>query len=235
MLAAEGGRTSRGSLGNMREYVAFLNRLGAEADLDIVESFWVERVKEFFAARPFRLRLDTSKGVHSVVRDLIDQAKKREREASGISHAGAVLQHLVGATLDNVLGQGKVTHNSFSTADSPTGRVGDFSVGDVAIHVTTSPGEALIGRCVENLDDGYRPIVVTLRRGLVVAHELAMRRIIEDRIDVLEIEQFIAVRVYELGGFTAGGRRLALADIVRRYNEIIEQFETDPSLKIKLR
>src|ERR1700690_1931533 len=27
VLAAEGGRTSRGSLGNMREYVAFLNRL----------------------------------------------------------------------------------------------------------------------------------------------------------------------------------------------------------------
>lgn len=47
-LAAEGGRTSRGSLGNMREYVRFLNTLDAEVDLDAVEAYWIERVRAFF-------------------------------------------------------------------------------------------------------------------------------------------------------------------------------------------
>ncbi|WP_121494465.1 DUF4928 family protein, partial [Pseudomonas aeruginosa] len=42
VLAAEGGRTSRGSISNMREYVAFLNGLTADGvvDLDAVEAFW---------------------------------------------------------------------------------------------------------------------------------------------------------------------------------------------------
>ena len=55
VLAAEGGRTSRGSISNMREYVAFLNGLaaGGTVDLDAVEAFWIERVHEFFSAKPF--------------------------------------------------------------------------------------------------------------------------------------------------------------------------------------
>jgi hypothetical protein len=36
VLASEGGRTSRGSLNNMREYVAFLNGLGKKVDLDAI-------------------------------------------------------------------------------------------------------------------------------------------------------------------------------------------------------
>ncbi len=56
VLAKEGGRTSRGSLGNMREYVAFLNELGkaGKVDLEVVEDFWVERVQLFFSGKPFK-------------------------------------------------------------------------------------------------------------------------------------------------------------------------------------
>ena len=41
VLASEGGRTSRGSIGNVREYVGLLNQLHAKgrADLDIVRTF----------------------------------------------------------------------------------------------------------------------------------------------------------------------------------------------------
>lgn len=232
LLAAEGGRTSRGSLGRMQDYVELLNRLGPEVDLAAVESFWVDRVREFFAASPFRITLDASKGIRALVSDLMDQTTKREREAEGVSYSGAVLQHLVGATLDCRLAGKPVSHNSFSTADAQSGRVADFLVGDVAIHVTTAPGEALIGRCDENLGNGYRPVIITLKRGLVVAHELARRQSVAERIDVLGIEQFMAVIVYSLGGFTLAGRRSALTSIVDRYNEIVRQWETDPSLRI---
>ncbi|WP_430755110.1 DUF4928 family protein [Magnetovirga frankeli] len=56
-----------------------------------------------------------------------------------------------------------------------------------------------------------------------------------ERIDVFEIEQFIALNLYELGKFGAEGRRIAVDDLVMRYNAIIDAVETDPSLKIEFR
>lgn len=208
VLAAEGGRTSRGSLGNMREYVAFLNGLSQKASVDLqsIEAFWIDRVHEFFAGKPFKIKLDASRSLPMVVRDVIGQAVERQKTMHGVYYAGAVLQHLFGAKLDCALGKGHLQHNSFSTADAPRERAGDFFLGDVAIHVTTSPGEAVIERCRENLNDGHRPILVTIRRGLNVAAR-----------------------------FAAESRKTAVTDLVSRYNEIVEEFETDPSLKIELR
>ncbi len=237
VLAAEGGRTSRGSLGNMRDYVAFLNELqrtGLE-DLTAIERFWIDRVQDFFAGKPFRIKLDASRSIRSVVRDLIAQAVERQKNAPGATYAGAVLQHLVGAKLDCALGAAQLQHNSFSTADAPSGRAGDFFLGDVAIHVTTSPGEALIERCRDNLNDGHRPIIVTLAKGLAVAEVLAENLGLAERIDVFEIEQFVALNLYELGRFALEGRRAAVGELIERYNQIIAEVETDPSLSIEFR
>jgi hypothetical protein len=237
VLAKEGGRTSRGSLGKMREYVTFLNALGKQGkiDLNAIEAFWVDRVQQFFSGKPFKIKLDASRSLRTVVRDVISQAEQRQKDTPGMNYAGAVLQHLVGAKLDCALGQGHLQHNSFSTADAPNARAGDFFLGDVAIHVTTSPGEAVIDRCKENLNDGHRPILVTVQRGLTVAEGLASNIGLADRIDIFEIEQFVALNLYEIAKFAAEGRRVAVTDLVSRYNEIVEEFETDPSLKIELR
>lgn len=237
VLAAEGGRTSRGSISNMREYVAFLNGLAAAGavDLDAVEAFWIERVHEFFSAKPFKIRLDASRSLRTLVRDMIAQAEERQRNTPGMQYAGAVLQHLVGAKLDCALGVGNFEHNSFSTSDQQSGRAGDFFIGDVAIHVTTAPGEAVIGRCHDNINDGFRPIIVTTARGLTAAEVLAENAGLGERIDVFEVEQFVALNLYELGKFAADGRRVAVGDLVTRYNEVIEEVETDPSLKIEFR
>jgi hypothetical protein len=237
VLASEGGRTSRGSLGNMREYVVFLNGLNqkGKVDLEAIESFWIDRVYDFFAGKPFKIKLDASRSLRTVIRDVIEQAEERQKTTPGMYYAGAVLQHLVGAKLDCALGKGHFQHNSFSTADAPNERAGDFFLGDVAIHVTTSPGEAVIERCRENLNDGHRPILVTVQRGLSVAEGLATNVGLADRIDIFEIEQFVALNLYELAKFAADGRRVAVTDLVTRYNEIVEEFETDPSLKIELR
>ncbi len=234
VLAAEGGRTSRGSIGNMRDYVAFLNNLATtcNVDLDAVEAFWIERVHEFFSAKPFKIRLDSSYSLRTLVRDVIAQAVERQRNSPGMQYAGAVLQHLVGAKLDCALGAGSFEHNSFSTSDAQTGRNGDFFIGDVAIHVTTAPGEAVINRCQDNLDQGHRPVIVTTARGLTVAEGLAENCGLGQRIDIFEVEQFVALNLYELGKFAADGRRIAVGEVVTRYNEIVDQFETDPSLKI---
>src|ERR1035441_10025781 len=91
VLASEGGRTSRGSLNNMREYVGFLNGLNAkgEVDLGAVESFWVERVHEFFAGKPFKIKLDASRSLRMVARDGIAQAEDRQKNSAGGYYGGA--------------------------------------------------------------------------------------------------------------------------------------------------
>src|ERR1700688_700911 len=94
VLASEGGRTSRGSIGNMRDYVALLNQLHAEgrADLDVIETFWIARVHEFFAAKPFRIRLDASRSLRTVVRDVLDQAEERQKTTPGVYYPWPPLQ-----------------------------------------------------------------------------------------------------------------------------------------------
>jgi hypothetical protein len=236
-LSSEGGRTSRGSIDTMRNYVNELNRLAAEGPLDLneVERYWAQAVEEYFRRQPFKINLDGNRSLRLLVRDIVGQADKRQTEAPGMMIAGAVMQHLVGAKLDCALEIGQFEHNSFSTSDAQSGRAGDFSIGDVAIHVTTSPGEGVVQRCKENLDEGLRPIIVTTARGLSAAEVLAENAGIGDRVDVFEVEQFVALNLYELGKFAAEGRKVAVGDLVARYNEIVKEVETDPSLMIEIR
>ncbi|MDD2859507.1 MAG: DUF4928 family protein [Acidiphilium sp.] len=128
ILAQEGGRTSRGSIGNMREYVSFINALNEKGlcDLEGIEHFWIDRVHEYFSAKPFSIKLDASKSLRSIVKDLVKQAEDRQKKNPGMQYAGAVLQHIVGAKLSCAMGADGPSHNSFSTSASQTNRAGDF-------------------------------------------------------------------------------------------------------------
>ena len=234
VLAEEGGRTSRGSVGRMRDYVAFLNALSEDAiiDLPAIENWWIERIREFWDAQPFRLRFDTSKSLRAIFRELLQQVKKRQQQTPGATYVGTVIQHLVGAKLDIVLGG--ITHHGASVADQGTGREADFLVGDVAIHVTTAPGEALIRKCERNLANSIKPLVVTTAEGLVVAQGLALQAGVADRIDVLDIEQFLTCNLYEHGRFDSSGRRETARDLVAHYNRLVSAHEREPGLHIDL-
>ena len=124
ILAEEGGRTSRGSLGTMRYYVEFLNVLHNDglAELEKIEAWWIERVKEHFCAKPFRLRFDPAKGFQAIIQDLLAQAKKRQQEQSGTMVQGAMLQHLVGAKLELAVPEIAISHNGFSVSDAVSNR-----------------------------------------------------------------------------------------------------------------
>ncbi|MBD0383273.1 DUF4928 family protein [Paenibacillus sedimenti] len=236
VLAEEGGRTSRGSVGNMQDYVAFLNNLHASslANLEIIENWWIQRVRDYFSSQPFTLRYDTSKSIRAIVRDLLSQAIKRQKENPGTMYEGAVLQHLVGAKLSLVLTDKQVEHHGFSVSDSVSGRSGDFIIDDVIIHVTTAPGEALMRKCKRNLESGARPIIVTTYSSMAGAESLARIQEIDGRIDLLEAEQFIATNVYELSKFQTADRKFTVEKLIDKYNEIVELCETDPSIKVTI-
>lgn len=236
ILAEEGGRTSRGSIGIMRAYVAFLNELHADglAALDDIEAWWIERVKDHFAAKPFRLRFDAAKGLQSIIGDLLSQAKKRQQEATGTMYQGAVLQHLVGAKLELAMPEVAISHNGASVADAVSDRVGDFVIDDSVIHITTSPGEAIIRKCQRNLETGTKPIILTLADGVLVAKVLADNAGLAGRIDIMDAEQFLAANIHELSFFKTSSRLITLRKLVETYNRIVTENETDPSLRIEI-
>jgi hypothetical protein len=148
--------------------------------------------------------------------------------------AGAVMQHLVGAKIERALPEAKIKHEGFSVADAPAGRKGDFLIGDTAIHVTTAPTEALIRKCCDNLAQNLRPLIITTQSGVGGAVALAKNANVAERIDILEIEQFVATNVYEWSTFQQTKRALTVRHLVDTYNRIIDQCETDPSLKITI-
>ena len=237
VLAEEGGRTSRGSLGNASDYMGFLNELHKEKkdDLPAIEKWWIARVQDYFSGKPFTLKFDPSKSLRSIVSDLMAQAVKRQKDNPGNTYAGTVLQHLVGAKLDLILPEEKrVTHYGANVADSPTSRAGDFVLDDVAIHVTTSPSEALIRKCKANIEAGLRPVIVTIADSRAGIESIAKGFEIEGRIDVIEVEQFIATNILEWSQFAEKSQRAEIIRLISKYNEIVESVETDPSLIINL-
>jgi hypothetical protein len=235
VLAEEGGRTSRGSVRNMKKYVAFLNGLHSKQEIDLlrVEQWWIRMVSKHFAGKPFSLKFDASKSLRSVIRDLMFQAEKRQSQSGGYTIAGTMLQHLVGAKLNLLLNK-RVEHHGASVADKSSRRDGDFLIEDVAIHVTTAPGEALIRKCSGNLNSGLKPMIITSQKGVAIAQGLAENAGVGDRIDIFDAEQFLAGNLYELGKFKSSGRKTTAKHLIDEYNSIIESCETDPSLCIEL-
>jgi hypothetical protein len=235
-LAKEGGRTSRGSLGNMERYVTFLNELHADglADLEAIEKWWAARVEEFFAAKRLAFTYDTSKSLRYAIDDLFDQAARRQREATGTTIVGTVLQHLVGAKLSLMLSDDAIIHHGASVADESSSRAGDFAVEDVCVHVSARPNESLIEKCRENLNEGLRPIIVTTIEALAGVHSLASLQSIGDRIDIFEVGQFLSTNFYEWSRFKPVDRKISIDRLVEKYNEIVAEYETDPSLQIKV-
>ena len=177
--------------------------------------------------------IDSSESLRVSVRKIIEQAEKRQSVNDGTAIIETVLHHLVGAKLALRLGSAGPLHGA-SVADGVSDRAGDFEVGDVVIHVSSAPGEALMRKCAKNLEDGKRPLIITTHKRVVTAETLAEDAGLEERVELFDVEQFIAGNIYELGRFEGAGRAATARAIVTRYNELVEALETDPSLRIDI-
>jgi hypothetical protein len=236
LLAEEGGRTSRGSLGLMRAYVDVLNDLfdRGTVNLDEALEWWIQKVRFHFASEGPKFNYDPGKSLRANIDDLLLQAEEVQTHAGGTHYLGAMLQHLVGAKLDLVLGEGRVRHHGYSVADHSTDRKGDFQVEAVAIHVTTHPNEALVRKCAKNLQSGLKPVIITKGEGVAGAAFLLKNANLSDRIDVLDASQFLTANVYERSFFRAAECKTTLANLLDRYNSIVRACETDPSLLVRI-
>lgn len=234
-LSAEGGRTSRGSMGLMIKYVDFLNAWNDEeaVDLAAVESFWAEQVQEYFRNQPFVLTADTSKTIGSNLDELFEQAKKRQKQNPGTQYLGTVLQHLVAAKLCLIMPEGSFEIHGASVADAPTARSGDFVINKTIIHCTTSVGDLLINKCKANITNGYCPVIITIFERVQTALNQIEDAGLAGRVEVWDIQQFLSANVYEHSLFDADKRNTKLGAIIENYNRIVLEKETDPSLRIE--
>jgi hypothetical protein len=238
ILASEGGRTSRGNMGLMIKYVEFLNNWNKTETIDFkaVETFWAEQVREYFRNQPFTLSADTSRTIGASLAELFEQAKKRQKQNSGTQYLGTVLQHLVAAKLLAILPRDKFEIHGASVADSQTERNGDFVINNTIntiIHCTTAPGEPLIQKCKANIRSACLPVIITIFDRVKTAYDLTTDAGIFGRVEIWDIQQFLSTNINEHGLFDEQKRTTKLADIIERYNQIIDEKETDPSLKIE--
>lgn len=233
-LSSEGGRTSRGSMGLMIKYVDFLNSWNEEYPIDYstVEAFWVEQVKEYFSNQPFVLTADTSKTIGANLDDLFEQARKRQKQNPGTQYLGTVLQHLVASKLSLIMPEGSFEIHGASVADGPTARSGDFVINNTIIHCTTSVGDLLINKCKTNITNGNHPVIITIYERVEAALSQIEDAGLDGRVEVWDIQQFLSSNVHEHSLFDETKRNSTLSDIVSRYNNIVLENETDPSLRI---
>lgn len=89
-----------------------------------------------------------------------------------------------------------------------------------------------MAKCEANLNEGLQPLIITTETGVGGAEALAKNSGLGERIEILEIGQFVTTNICELSQFSAAQRPSVIRDIFRKYNEIVEECETDPSLKV---
>lgn len=232
-VGTEAGRTSRGTPTLAKTYATFLNELSlTPTDVKEIEVWWVGRFVDFFNSQPFKLNYDTSRSLAAVIDDLLGQATARQKKNPGTMYAGAVLQHLVGAKLELALPEITITHNGASVADAVSSRSGDFVLDNTIIHCTMAPGDALLLKCKDNLRSGAQPIILTVGKGVIAAQNLAETHGIEGRVEVMDALQFLAANLYEMSLFKASDRRIKVAQLVAKYNDIVAMHEADASLRI---
>src|ERR1700677_4329034 len=182
-----------------------------------------------------KFHFDVGISLRANIEDLLTQAAEIQEAGGGTNYVGAMLQHLVGAKLDLVLGQGKIHHHGFSVADESTARNPDYQIESVAIHVTTHPSEALARKCGENLKAGLKPLIVTIGEAVRTAEYILKNFELNDRVDVLDATQFLTANVYDRSVFNAAQFEITLAALLQRYNAIVDSCETNPSFRIKLK
>ncbi len=189
-----------------------------------------------FASASFTLQDDPSISYRAVVRNLLDEARKRQAENPGVAYADIVLRYLIGAVLELVLAdKHKTVRYPRRPMLSPsTVCAGDFLIEQAAIHVTMFPSLDLMEKCKENLASGLKPIIVVTDEHFDTAQILTNAKGIANCVEIFAAEQFFATSLYKLSGFNEIERHTTIEQLIQVYNRIIDEFETDPSLRISI-
>jgi len=184
----------------------------------------------------FTLHYAPSHSLGAIFRDLLQQAQKHQKEMPGVMVVDTILHYLIGAQLKLMLATknveiklpGASVNTALTTCPS------NFLLEQFAIHVTIYPTLALIEKCKENLAAGLMPIIITGNDQVKTVEILAKAKAIDDYVEIWAAEQFLAASLYKLSEFGEIERNTTVARLVAVYNQLIDKYETDPSLRISI-
>lgn len=233
-FAKEGGRTNRGGQGDIRPLFNVLETLrleGIDKDnrntiLTEYQRYLVDRVGDFHNKQKLKLTFDPNLPTRQIIHDILTLAADEKK-------AGPVAQHLVGAKLQLRFPDIRISNESANTADQPTGRSGDFTIGDTVFHVTVHPMTSVFDKCRENIKDGLKAFLLVPDSSLTGSRMWALKDGVE-LFAVESLESFISQNIEEISAFDPKYRKNSLFNLIYLYNQRVDQAETDKSLMIEL-
>ncbi len=164
----------------------------------------------------------TWKIIHALLSQAINEGK-----------AGAVACHLVGATLQLRFPDIKISNESANTAYQPTTRSGDFTIEDTVFYVMIHPMLPVFDKCRANIKNGLRPLLLVPDSILIGSRQLASESGVE-RFAVESLESFISLTLERMSAFGTKHLKNNIINLIRLYNQRVNEAETDKSLMIEL-
>ena len=231
---SEGGRTNRGLAGDISALLDSLRPLGLERlsstkrieILSEFQEFLVEKIREYFDRERLKITYDPTRTTWDAIHSLL-------REAQDNGKGGPVSEYLVGAKLALRFPDIEIENKSFSTADAPTARPGDFFIGDTAFHVTVHPMPGHFQRCQENIRQGMKVFLLVPNEVLAAARQIAALTA-PGQISVESIESFVSQNLEELSVFSKNRIVMGIAKLLEIYNHRVDAVENDKSLLVEI-
>jgi len=212
----------------LRTSLLILEILKSESDFDMFfdESGKVKPYYELCKLKKIHFKFDPKLSTWQIIHNFFETSHSEGK-------AGYVAQHLVGAKLQLRFPEVNVSNESASTADRPTNRSGDFTIGNTVFHVTVSPMEGVYKKCQENLKEGLKVYLIVPDGKLAAARQLA-DQYCSGQIAVESLESFVSQNIEEISVFASDRLKISIVRLVRLYNERVNAVEVDKSLMIEL-
>ncbi len=233
-FVAEGGRTNRGLRGDIKKMLDAIQELKLQSMTEssrndiLVECqrFLCGKVTTFFSQKRLDCKYSPNLSAYQFVGGLLKAAKDRGKE-------GPVAQYLVGAKLQLRFPEEQIENKSYSTADAPQDKHGDFFLGDTVFHVTVAPGIAVLEKCQRNITDNLRPWLLVPDRSIGLFRSEAEANV-SGPFTLDSIESFVSQNVAELASFSGDLLPTQLLQLIDIYNERVAAIEVDQSMLIEI-
>ena len=234
VLLQEGGRTNRGLMTNLAPLldglhnIDFINLEEGDKDMAIeaMQSFLADRARDLFNSDKISFQYKSDISSREIVNSILKAAQERQK-------IGQVSEYMVGAKLALRFPSYDIRNSAASAADEQTDEHGDFQINDCVFHVTASPNRGHYEKCGRNLSNGYRVFLLVPDDKLPGARQIIMDEIGEG-VSVESIQSFVSQNIEELSEFAGDKVAKSIRSLLKKYNERVDEVETDLSLQIEI-
>ncbi len=178
------------------------------------------------SSQNYSIQIDPTKSLKNIFSQLIDIAVQRQSDNPSSMAADILVHYLVAAQLSITCPDKKIKQNKFLSTTEFRNRTEDFIIGDTVIHIAIFPTESLLYKCCINLAQKLKVLIITSASTIDIILKPAKDFGIADRIDIFEIEQYIATGILKHCTFTRSKHSTEIHHFLQTYNQIIEQTGT---------